>query len=373
MIDSGNRLYQTLGNFKVNPRVGVAVPDFETADVLHLTGTAAILVGAEASSLIARTQLAVEITVTSARFIRSSLPFTGRVVDYSPYNPPVRHLLSEKTSSLSQRGAPKGPDITATLQKREELTPTISRFTWRLSSASQGRIPLERWHAGQHITFDFDAEVGTGYAHMRDDDPQSLNDDYVRTFTISSPPPRTTLGLEKLDLQITVRKHGPVTGFLWRHNMRVPLEIPVLGLAGEEGFHIRKGVKEEQVFVAAGVGITPLLAQARDVLSTFTKLRVLWSLRGEDVPLANDSFSGIPGLAEATTLFVTAQHDNDGGLLKEARDMGATIKEKRLGQDDFKQWKGKSTRFYLCTGADMRRALEAWLDGEDVVWEDFSY
>lgn len=39
VTDSGNRLYQTLGNLKVNPLVGVAIPDFETSDVLYVSIT----------------------------------------------------------------------------------------------------------------------------------------------------------------------------------------------------------------------------------------------------------------------------------------------------------------------------------------------
>ncbi len=34
---SGNRLYQTLGNLKANPRVGVVIPGFETSDVLYVS------------------------------------------------------------------------------------------------------------------------------------------------------------------------------------------------------------------------------------------------------------------------------------------------------------------------------------------------
>ncbi|ERS96522.1 hypothetical protein HMPREF1624_06726 [Sporothrix schenckii ATCC 58251] len=64
---SGNRLYQTLGNLKVNPLVGVVIPDFETGNV---------------------------------------------------------------------------------------------------------------WQAGQYITLDFGTELDLGWSHMRDDDPQSLNDDF---------------------------------------------------------------------------------------------------------------------------------------------------------------------------------------------------
>lgn len=37
VLVSGNRLYQTLGNLKLNPRVGITIPDFETSDVLYVS------------------------------------------------------------------------------------------------------------------------------------------------------------------------------------------------------------------------------------------------------------------------------------------------------------------------------------------------
>ena len=41
---------------------------------------------------------------------------------------------------------------------------------------------------GDYAAFDFSGVMGKRYAHMNDRNPQSLNDDYVRTWTISSAP-----------------------------------------------------------------------------------------------------------------------------------------------------------------------------------------
>ncbi|KAM6520709.1 hypothetical protein FSOLCH5_005490 [Fusarium solani] len=356
---SGNRLYQTLGNFKVNPLVGIAIPDFNTADVLYLTGRASVLVGDEASSLLARTHLAVKISVTAAKFVKSGLPFRGSLGQYSPYNPPVRHLLSEHDSHIS---ASSLKTISASLTKREVLTPSINRFTFELSSEE----PIPSWHSGQYITLDFESELSGGYSHMADHDPQSINDDYIRTFTVSSPPDRK-------EIQITARKHGPVTGFLWRHNLRVPLEIPVVGFGGEEGFRIPLTPQaSKSIFIAAGVGITPLLAQAPAVLERGTPLQLFWSLRFEDLPLAVDTFSKIPDLANVTKLFITGQPGNME-LLDQVKRAGAEVDERRMSKADAEQLKGQDARFFLCTGPALLSALEEWLQGEKVVWEDFGY
>ncbi|KAH7151895.1 hypothetical protein B0J13DRAFT_437677 [Dactylonectria estremocensis] len=351
---SGNRLYQTLGNLKVNPLIGITIPDFSTSDVVYLTGSASILVGEEASRLLARTQLAVKISVTAARFVKSGLPFRGAPVEYSPYNPPTRHLLSEHDTHVASSQS----DISANLVKRETLTPMVNRYTFQLSSQSGSAL---EWHAGQYVTFDFAPEVSAGYSHMRDDDPQSLNDDYVRTFTVSSLPGSN-------EVQITAKKNGPVTHFLSRHNLRVPLDIPVLGFGGEEAFRISLDLKAPPpVFIAAGVGITPLLAQAQAVLDAGIPLKLLWTLRGEDVPLAVDTFAKIPALAAATTLFITGHADHQVGQLM------TETKLRRIGPGDVDKLKGRGARFYLCTGPALLTALGSWLEGEKVIWEDFGY
>ncbi|KAF5693455.1 FAD-binding protein [Fusarium denticulatum] len=357
---SGNRLYQTLGNFRVNPLVGIAIPDYNTANVLYATGSASILVGDEASSYLARTKLAVKISITAAKFVKSGLPFRGALGEYSPYNPPVRHLLSEHDAHIAEASS---NGITASLTKREVLTTSIDRYTFELSSTK----PINAWHAGQYITLDFEQEVSGGYSHMADHDPQSINDDYVRTFTVSSSPENNK------EVQITTRKHGPVTSFLRKHNPRVPLEIPVIGFGGEEGFRIPLEPKGPQsVFIAAGVGITPVLAQAPAVLQHKAPFVLLWTLRYEDLPLASDTFSRIPGLSNVTTLFVTGQPDKED-LLEDAERAGTRVVKRRIGADDVERFKGQNARFFLCTAPALLAALEGWLLGEKVVWEDFGY
>ncbi|EXK33379.1 hypothetical protein FOMG_12075 [Fusarium oxysporum f. sp. melonis 26406] len=357
---SGNRLYQTLGNFRVNPLVGIAIPDYNTANVLYATGSASILVGDEASSYLARTKLAVKISITAAKFVKSGLPFRGALGEYSPYNPPVRHLLSEHDAHIADASS---NGITASLTKREVLTPSIDRYTFELSSTQ----PINAWHAGQYITLDFEQEVSSGYSHMADHDPQSINDDYVRTFTVSSPPENSK------EVQITTRKHGPVTNFLRKHNPRVPLEIPVIGFGGEEGFRIPlESNGSQSVFIAAGVGITPVLAQAPAVLQHKAPFALLWTLRYEDLPLATDTFSRIPGLSNVTTLFVTGQRDKVD-LLEEVEQAGTRVVKRRITADDVERFKGQNARFFLCTAPALLAALEGWLLGEKVVWEDFGY
>lgn len=382
-----------MGNLKANPRLGITLPDFETSDVLYvsftleplhlhdganlfsqLTGTAEILIGDEAADLLEHTRIAVKLTIEQAKFVKSGLPFRGELVDYSPYSPPVRTLVSEKTSSTHAITSGRGrPDITASFVRRELLTPTIARITFKLDSEKT----LQPWKSGQAITFDFKRELDNGWSHMRDDDPQSLNDDFIRSFTVSSVAPSSIRrGSKDAEFQITVRKHGPATALLWRWNPRVELEIPVLGFGGEEGFLMpTEKTTNLSVFVAGGVGITPLIAQADSVLAAGNGLRLLWSIRAEDLPLAADVFGRVRELAPLTTLFVTGGPAGGQDRLKgELTSMGASIFDRRMEQADLKAVGGERNRkFYLCAAPALTKLLLGWLEGEDAVYENFNY
>ncbi|KAI0839835.1 hypothetical protein F5Y06DRAFT_16634 [Hypoxylon sp. FL0890] len=385
---SGNRLYQTLGNLHQNPEAGLVIPDYETGDVLYVTGKTTILVGEKAGRVMPRIKLAVRIDVAEARFVKNGLPFRGTNIDFSPYNPAVRPLACEKVPTVTGTESKDGGIATAKLVHRKVITPTISQYTFKLTGERAKRGPLKAWLPGQHVTLDFAPELDIGYSHMRDDDPQSLNDDFVRTFTVSRPLDASFVdengymeeGVEP-EVEITARRHGPATRFLERWNMRVSLEIPVLGFGGVEGFRLPTEHEGENVsvFVAAGVGITPLMAQAPGVLGAAgggKRLRLLWSLKGEDLPLAVDVLERIQGLGEVTRLFVTGKiGENEKALMDTTvQSLGAEVLERRIDSSDVLSEGEKGKRkFFCCTSPDMMKVLLKWMEGENVLYESFEY
>lgn len=366
---SGNRLYQSLGNLLGgDARIGVVVPDYETGDVLYVTGAAEVVVGEEAGRVMPHAKVVVRIVVDEGKFVKNGLTFRGVDEDPSPYNPPVRRLAVE--GALPAAGEEKGK-ATATLVKREVITDGIARFTFRLAPAARDGA-IKRWRAGQYMTLDFSEELDHGYSHMRDDDPQSLNDDFVRTFTISSPPPPTGEGQVKAgtEVQLTLRRHGPATSMLWRQNVQAQLEVPILGFGGEERFGMMTAGDKKAVFIAGGVGITPLLAQAAEVLAAGRAVSVLWTLRAEDLALAVDAFERIPGLAQVTTLFVTKAKEG-AGLVSKVQEMGAQVELGRISQQRVLGSTG--SKYFLCTSPELVKILLGWLEGEEVVAESFNY
>ncbi|CAN9090699.1 unnamed protein product [Alternaria alternata] len=354
---SGNRLYQSLGNLMLNPKIGIVFPDYETGDVLYLTGTTDILAGADAAALLPGSNLAVKITISECRFVANGLPFRGSKKTPSPYNPLVRTLASEGNI----RGTLSVSHTMASLTKKEVLTPSIARFTFTVRDGIT-------YQPGQWIALDFSKELDIGYEHMRDDDPGSLNDDFVRTFTISSMPNKTH-GKES-EFEMTIRNVGTVTRFLFQQNERAGLEIGALGVGGE--FKIERADGRRTVFVAGGVGVTPLLGQVSGLYLEAGGFKLIWAVRSEDVGLVYDTFRRYHGLGACTTVFLTGGGtDGDLTKMKDQVKSEAEVVERRMMKSDIQAMQADT--WYVCAGKGMRKIVTGWLEGQKVVFEDFDY
>lgn len=368
---SGNNLYQTLGNLERTPKAGLVIPNFETGDVLYVTGTTEVLVGKQASSQISKSNLAVRLRVTAARLVQNGLPFRGKFLDdptkgRSPYNPRVRALTSEKPDEFGRTPGDEIP-VTAQLVKKTKLTPTITRYRFALADPAI----LGPWKPGQYVAMDFSSELYMGYSHMRDDDPTSLNDDFTRTFTVSSIP--NSLGVHGEEFEITVRKVGSVTRWLeWQKPGSA--EIGIRGFGGE--FIFDQQENKRTGFIAAGIGITPLLGQLGNLDTK--RVDTLWSLGIRDVGLAVDLLKHHPELKEAMTIFLTGDekllsNEKEKHKLEALRETGVTVHRRRLAKEDLLATDENVDNWYLCTAAAMRKEIQQWLPGKSFTFENFDY
>ncbi|MDI1489697.1 MAG: hypothetical protein OHK93_000895 [Ramalina farinacea] len=385
---SGNRLYQTLGNLILDPRAGIVVPDFDTGNVLYISGTTKIIFGKDASRLLPRSNLAVQIRVDAAKFVHKGLGFRGLPGQRSPYNPPVRYLTTERPATN-----PDSPTTsTATLLSRTLLTPTIARFRFRLSEPAN-----HAWTAGQYVALSFEDELSGGYAHSDDEDPRSLNDDYVRTFTVSSPPPPSCAsrhhqagmaGGRELakegrlppvpndEFEITIRNVGTVTRFLFNTNIRAGLAVPLRGFGGS--FAIKQDDAAKGIitpFVAGGIGITPLLAQLPSL--DLSRLLVLWTVNSRDVGLVVDTMRRHPGLGKRMRVFVSGEPLSKswgaGEIDGEAIPEGVFERRRMVREVIVGMREEVGDTWYICAGTGLRKQLLEWLEGKTAVYEDFDY
>ncbi|KAF3491332.1 oxidoreductase [Arthroderma uncinatum] len=372
---SGNRLYQTLGNLQTTPLAGYAFPDFESGHILYITGKTEVLIGKDAARILPRSNLAVKVTVTAARYVEHGLSFRGEPREASPYNPEVRYLASEKPAPGTRLS--DSSDMKVILVKKDVITPTISRFRFKTSDPSTAL----KWLPGQYATLSFQEELDMGYSHMRDDDPASINDDYIRTFTVSSHPGRN---LAKNEFEITVRKKGNATSHLFRSSERSGLELSLRGFDGDFRFeccnadHSPDQDNSILPFIAGGIGITPVIAQLPDI--DISRLKLFWSISLKDIGLVYDVFEKFPELPKATILFLTsasasAEESLDEGEKKKLASVtssGASIERRRLKHEDLSSVPDSDV-WYLCAGTELKTAATNWLTGKRLVYEDFNY
>lgn len=377
---SGNRLYQSLGNLQLNPLIGVTFPDYETGDVLYTTGTAEILIGAAAAQLMPGTNLAVKIHLTHTLHVHRGLPFRGTLVldGRSPYNPLLRTLASEgNVKAIPGTSTPK----TAVLVDKTVLAPSVARFTFKVDDGIE-------YNPGQWVALGFKDELDIGYSHMRNDDPRSLNDDFVRTFTISSTPSRfihdgdgngdgdaTKANTKDTHFAITIRRIGPATSLLFAQNPRAGFSLPVLGVGGD--FNIVQPptpptTQDLTTFIAAGVGITPLLGQLASLDVSPARFVLFWTVRREDVGLVADTLERYPGLGPVTRVFVTGGGDSSSSEdLEGVKAKAAEVYERRLGKEDLESVSAK--KWFLCAGREVRKVVLGWAGEREVVFEGFDY
>jgi predicted ferric reductase len=166
--------------------------------------------------------------------------------------------------------------------------------------------------------------------------------------------------------EITIRQVGVVTDFLFKSNLRAGLEARLQGFGGE--FYVEQGEGETIAFVAAGVGITPLLAQYTDI--NLERLHLYWTVRSDDLALVNYVFEKIPGLAKRTNLFTTGKLDENSAEVKKLTSE-LHIQKRRMSKEDIS--KDNATKWYLCTGIAFRNSLTTWLEGRTTLYEDFNY
>jgi hypothetical protein len=107
-------------------------------------------------------------------------------------------------------------------------------------------------------------------------------------------------------------------------------------------------------------------------------LRVVWSLRGEDLPLAVEVLERNQGLGSALRLFVTGNvGDMEKELILKVEGLGATVVQRRLAREDVLlvdyDSKPRDRKYYLCVSPELQKVLVDWLSGEEVVSESFNY
>jgi NAD(P)H-flavin reductase len=263
---SGNRFMSSLGNIFASGLASLTIVSFTTGDILYLTGNAQVLIGISALELMPRQATVCALKTTGFTFVRDAFPIRqapGTEVERSPYSPQIKYLQEEPQGLTAITDAP-----IARLSNVVRVSEDVVTLHFDVTYRSKKRLVIR---PGQAIALDWMDWMGLpSYQHMAADAPGSLNDDRVRTWTVSS-------GHEHgpvygFDLTVREKKGGAVTGALfdvirqhsasrqYMHNIdfrALKIDAPVVGITGE--FCLPTG-DLNLLWVAGGIGVTPFMA-----------------------------------------------------------------------------------------------------------------
>ena len=236
---AGNLHFNTLGNLQLNPHAGLLFVDFSNGDVLQLSG---------------RTELILESPMINA--------FEG-----------AERLWTFDVEQVVHR-----PGAVSLRWQFQEFAPT-SLMTGTWASADQRLRDIERrrqWHQWRVVRVEQESrDIRSLYIEAPDGAAVTFlpgqhipvrlqpngSEVLIRTYSVSSAPSDN-------QLRISVKVQGPASRYLHEQlNVGDVLEIRhPLG-----SFTLKSDSERPVVLIAAGVGITPLLSMARELVAQIEK------------------------------------------------------------------------------------------------------
>lgn len=234
---AGNLHFNTLGNLLVNPRAGLVFADFESGDVLQLTGDAEVVLDSPEIAAFQGAERLWTFRPRRAVLREGALPlrFAFRPEGWSPnslmtgdWDEARRRIEAERLRSQWR------PFRVARIVAESETIRSL-----HLEPADGEGIIA---HApGQHLPIRVRPGAGA--------------DPVMRTYTLSSAP-------SDGGYRLSVKREGLVSGHL--HGLAEGALIEARAPAGS--FTIDPGETRPAVLLAAGVGITPILAMLRTIV-----------------------------------------------------------------------------------------------------------
>lgn len=234
---AGNRFFNTLGNIRTSGKAGLVFVDFASGDLLQLTGEGEVVLD---DPEIAAFQGAERLLKLRPRRIirrRDALPlrWTSNADGASPNS-----LLTGDWREAERRLAAKTQAARWRAMRVTKVVEESATIRSLYLEPADGGAALPH-QAGQHLPVRFT--------------PPGSEKPLRRAYTISAAPS------DRL-LRISVRAQGVASRHL--HGLKAGDEIEALAPAG--GFTIDTEAPRPAILLAAGIGITPMLAMLRQIV-----------------------------------------------------------------------------------------------------------
>lgn len=255
---SGNFHFNTLGNFLLNPKAGLVFPDFTTGNLLLLTGTVILLDETHPQVLAFKAaERAWRFTVKQGLWLKDALPFRANLQEYAPTTTITGTWQHAHSVMQAQQRYQQD-----TLQNTHSWQPlkvvkivdessTIKSFYFEHAHA-KALLPFK---AGQHLPLSIQLP---------------LNGQRVtRNYTLSAGPQHDyyRLSIKRESHPVkgqAISDPAPLSVSQFMHDT-VRVGDIIKAKAPQGHFTIDAALKRPAVLIAAGVGITPIMAMAQHI------------------------------------------------------------------------------------------------------------
>ena len=258
----GNFHFNTLGNILLNPQVGLLFIDFNSQDLLYLTGNAEIIWDGEELRAFAGAQRLLRFSLHQAIRVAGALPMQWRFRDYSP--------SLEQTGSWQEVAATLGARAEGNIYREYEVT-RVEQESANISSfylEPKGEEPIPCHTAGQFLPLELHP-IGTAEP-MR------------RTYTISNAPNGSfyRLSIKREPPAKPGLPAGIASNYFHEH---VTQGTTLRAMSPRGKFTLDTASTRPIVLLSAGVGITPMLSMLNQLVKegmTCGCQRPIWFIHG---------------------------------------------------------------------------------------------
>jgi uncharacterized protein len=233
---TGNFLFMTFGNLQLNPRAGVLFIDFDSGDLLTLTGTAEVVWGGDELKAFDGAERAWRFRIEAGWRLRDALPLRWAYRELSPHSAITGTWAEAEARREVQRLAQSWRPYR--VSRVVDESSVIRSF--HLAPADGHAVPP--FLAGQHLPIRLKTLAG---------------DVMHRTYTLSQAP-------SDEGLRLSIKREGAASIHMHEHVHEGDV-IEALGPRGQ--FTIDATLRRPAVLIGAGVGVTPMLAFARHVVT----------------------------------------------------------------------------------------------------------
>lgn len=233
---AGNLHFNTLGNFVINPKAGLLFIDFNTGDVLHVSGRVELLLDEPKIRAFQGAERLWQVHVQQVVRRPAALGIRWKFEGFSP--------TSLLTGTWAQTDARMQADALRDTWRRLRVA-RIEDESLRIRSfylEPVDDVGLALFKAGQHVPLRFSLAGQTTPV--------------IRTYSLSSAP---SDGFYR----ISVKREGVVSSYL-HDQVRVGDLLEARAPQGH--FIVVADERRPLVLLAAGVGVTPLLSMLREVI-----------------------------------------------------------------------------------------------------------